>query len=72
MAKPVLVQSEDHPLRVAGYARVSTTGQANKRDSSVDTQINAIRLKVDYEAAQAREAEGGRSWQLIGEYREEG
>lgn len=59
------------PYRVGAYARVSTLNQVLEHDSSVDTQVARIRQKVEYEAAQAKLTKG-RSWLLVGEYREEG
>lgn len=55
------------PLRVAAYARVSTLNQVLEHDSSVDTQIERIRLKAEYENKSR-----GRPWHILSEYREEG
>ena len=62
---------DTRPLRVAAYARVSTMNQVRRVDSSVDTQINHIRLRSDLEAQQSINGTG-RGWKIVGEYREEG
>jgi site-specific DNA recombinase len=59
------------PLRVASYARVSSTNQVLLHDSSVDTQLTLIRDRSRLEA-HFRKSNGQRPWEIVAEYREEG
>src|SRR4051812_43835796 len=57
--------------RVGAYMRVSTMNQVLEYDSSLDTQRERIRQRVEYEAKQAAHRTTV-PWQLADEYREEG
>lgn len=59
-------------IRVGAYARVSTSNQVRANDSSVDTQLQLIRSKVNFECEQARVSKDRREWKVVAEYREEG
>jgi site-specific DNA recombinase len=59
------------PLRIASYARVSSTNQVLAHDSSVDTQLTLIRDRAKLEA-HFRKSNGQRPWEIVEEYREEG
>ncbi len=48
------------------YARVSTEMQANKRDSSVDTQISQMKSFISYKTA------GEQKWKIVTTYEEKG
>ena len=61
---------EPKVLRVGAYARVSTTNQLLEFDSSIDTQIQKLRRRAQYENEQA--GADGQRWEIVEEYREEG
>ncbi|MCP4502681.1 MAG: recombinase family protein, partial [Deltaproteobacteria bacterium] len=63
--------SNEMPLRVGAYVRVSTTNQILAHDSSLDTQLERIRQREAYENAQAKQRKG-REWRIVEVYREEG
>lgn len=63
------IKAPDAPIRVGAYARVSTTNQLLANDNSLDTQIQLIKSRVQYECGRAQD---GRPWELVAEYREEG
>lgn len=66
MVRKRVQEQVQRPLRVAAYARVSTVMQLKEHDSSIDTQLRAIRRRAEYEAEV-----GNPPWEII-EYREEG
>lgn len=60
-------------LRVAAYARVSTSNQLLEHDSSLDTQLLRIRQSAAYRSdVLARHDGKKRPWKISHEYREEG